>query len=31
MGAIQQEEIRNSWGRYNNFFWKDSSQLLEEK
>lgn len=30
MGAIQDEEIGNSWSRYNNFFWKDSSQLLEK-
>lgn len=30
MGAIQHEEIRNSWGGHNNFFSKDSSQLLEK-
>lgn len=29
MGAIQPEEIRNSCGGHNTFFWKDSWTLLE--
>lgn len=30
MGATQHKEIRNSWGKHDNSFWKDISQLLEK-
>lgn len=30
MGAIQHKEIRNNWGKHNNIFWKDISQLPEK-